>query len=267
MIFLIEPNNNYGNRQQTAGKNKGLPNCWATVQMNPIITVMLHIFTHKRLNGGVAMHFKLVIARFGWPQTTQSQRLREKPNWNHIFKLHIFRTGKCLKMQENSLHISLWLSCSLSLFCVKTFQEPLQIFLKFSSVFIVFTFGIGWGDKPQQQVELYELLNSLFLSGVCSPCDKAQRSINNLGFIYSIESTWDWLQSFQADLVPWKYMGNYSLIGNVNLLIRNTSLFPFCEVDFHCQLISYKWLEYLNKFYTCLLMTFTIRLFMIDGNT
>lgn len=26
-------------------------------------------------------------------------------------------------------------------------QKPLQIFLKFSSVFIVFTFGIVWGDK------------------------------------------------------------------------------------------------------------------------
>lgn len=229
MIFLIEPNNNYGNRQQTAGKNKGLPNCWATVQMNPIITVMLHIFTHKRLNGGVAMHFKLVIARFGSPQTTHREGLREKPNWNHIFKLHIFRTGKCRKIL--CTFYCGWVAVYLS-FVWKPFQEPLQIFLKFSSVFIVFTFGIVWGDKPQQQVELYELLNSLFLSGVCSPCDKAEWSINNLGFIYLIESTWDWLRSFQADLVPWKYMGNYSLISNKNLLIRNTSLFPIARSIF-----------------------------------
>lgn len=153
MIFLIEPNNNYyGNRQQTAGKNKGRPNCWATVQINPIITVtvyIIYIYSHKRVTRGVAMHFKLVNVRFAWPQTTQSKRERDREtktetNWNHIFKLHTILDRK---MQENSLHISLWLCCSLSLFCMQPLYKPLQIFLKFSSVFIVFTFGIVWGDK------------------------------------------------------------------------------------------------------------------------
>lgn len=148
MIFLIEPNNNYyyGNRQQTAGKNKGRPNCWATVQINPIITVTVYII-YKRL-------IEAWQCTLSWltsvPADLRPHRKREtktETNWNHNFKLHTFLDRKMHENAENSLHISLWLCCSLSLFCVQPMQKPLQIFLKFSSVFIVFTFGIVWGDK------------------------------------------------------------------------------------------------------------------------